>query len=310
MPFANKKFLTQSDAKENKVRVQKVTAVYPSSKDTSVTVVEFDTSGKVLHKTITSKLNKQHGIERTDFFYDGNGQVSSSIFVHDKMVDSMFVIKQAPDYLSRTYRDGKLIAWDEKKGDSTDLVETRAVISGKDTNMTFREWKQDYDKSGKLLKKSFLVTNKQKGKMDTAFYQATNYSGKSDSAVTFQFFDKRRIYQRTTSQHDSIHHTRTYFHYDKKGEFKSSSIEHLDSLNRVVTRNYTGRKKIFSFTENHHYDNNGHFLGYEAVSGKRNKPFYQVIDTYNSQGLLSEEKRINVKKVESDVKYEYEYYRI
>lgn len=309
LPYANKKILTQVVAKENKVKVQKLITIFPSSKDTVVTVVEFDTNGKVLHKTVTSKLNKQHEIDCTNFFYDSDGKIISSVFVHGKMVDSMFVISQSPDFLSRTYRDGKLIAWDEKKSDSANSVETKVTISGGDTTMSCSKWKLDYDKSGKLLKNSFFSTDKKKGKIDTTFYRTTDYYGKSDSTVTFNFFSGKNGYVRTTSQHDSIQHTRTYFHYDEKGKYRSSSIEHLDSLNRVATRNLVTRIKMISFTDIYHYDGKGHYLGYEAVSGRRNKPFYQVIDTYNSEGLLSEEKVINVKKVESDVKYEYEFYQ-
>ncbi len=310
LPFANKKILTQVEAKQNKVKVQKVITVFPSLKDTVVTVVEFDTSGKVLHKTMTSKLNKQHEIDRTDFFYDSNGKLISSVFVHGKMVDSMFVISQLPHYLSRTYRGGKLIAWDEKKGDSINHVETKVTISGNDTNVLFMEWKQDRDATGKLLRKIDLDIDKQNGKTDTTFYWVTNYIRKSDSTVTFQFFDKRKIYQHTTSQHDSIHHTRTYFYYDEKGKFTGSSVEHLDSLNRVAIRNYFSKHKMFSFTTIYHYDDKGHFLGFEDVEGRKNKPFYQLMDTYNSEGLLLEEKVINVKKLESDVNYEYEYFHL
>ncbi|MBI3510128.1 MAG: hypothetical protein HY064_05655 [Bacteroidetes bacterium] len=304
----NRQHLPDSVIKANKIRSRTSVLVFDKGKSTDRWEVDYDADAKITGEHSISNTKNHTDSTRVVYIRNANGDLTGKLhFSNGKLTDSVVVIHDRPDYSERTYSNGKLIGWEETKGDSLDRISIIKTMNGKDTATTMTETKMLYNSSGKLMLSSKLYTTINKGKVDTTYFNSQDYGNPSITKyfLTFGFADVHESeFEYHYPQADTI-----FGYTTRKGKPSSTSVIAIDSLGHFQSsRFYNKKKKIFALS-NYSYDSNGKITAIISKN-KKGKTTYTQTFTRNSKGLLDEEKKgENLKKPEVDLKYEYTYYQ-
>jgi hypothetical protein len=301
---SNSQIITKEKAKANKIKSFKTITNYPGQELTMTNEIIYDTNGitkSMIYKTDRAKSRR---INRYDFFYTNTGMGYSLQYLNDTLIDSTVTIKPFPNSISYSYHNGKLYRISEYKGDSLHRISIETSYNLKDTFVMKGETFNTYNAQGKREKRVQIETDQWGGRSDTTSFETTIYQDEFHFEVWDQFAENEHY----KIQDDTLHKTYTEISFDKKGRCYKKEITQFDKFGNVLEEDVYNRKNKLVSKYVSSYDENGMEISSRETGQQSSNDGYWTY-TYNEKGLQLGQKHFDRKdKLDTEVKYEYEYY--